>query len=524
MQKVKLAPSSGRSRSEVAVRDTFFTLPQKPRISQRSANHWWRTAQWCGVGTLGVALITWAGFRLHFNFAAASLCYLVSIVLESLTGDFFASCVVSLVALGSLDYFFTSPILSFRVGQPINILALFCFLVTSLVITRLASKLKDRAELSNAQHKKTQQLYEVAQHLLAADPRDASGTNFLEPFRGAFGVRAACLFDAESSTLHTAGDSHYDLPQRTRDAFMRGQNADDDLHGIVVRCIRISGRTTGAVGFEGLEDAALTAGPLTALAAALLERSHAIRNANQAAAAAQAESYRSVILDALAHEFKTPLSTILAAAGALREAASLGTEHLEMAETVEAEAARLGRLTTRLIRTARLEQEEIRPWMELTHFATVVADAVAQCSKQAGDHRINVLERCRSADVLADPDLLRLAISQLLDNACKYSVPGSDVDLIISKQDGRISLQVLSTGGPILSSESAQIFNRFYRGVDARKMTAGTGLGLYVARKIAIAHGGDLELDSEPAPEDSVAFRMTLPIPESEIDDIRGRL
>jgi len=77
-------------------------------------------------------------------------------------------------------------------------------------------------------------------------------------------------------------------------------------------------------GFEGLEDASLTAGPLTALAAALLERSLAVRNASQAAAAAQAESYRSVILDALAHEFKTPLSTILAAAGALRESASLG--------------------------------------------------------------------------------------------------------------------------------------------------------------------------------------------------------
>ena len=94
----------------------------------------------------------------------------------------------------------------------------------------------------------------------------------------------------------------------------------------------------------------------------------------------------------------------------------------------------------------------------------------------------------------------------------------------VAKQDGRISLRVLSTGSPILSNESAQIFNRFYRGVDARRMTPGTGLGLYVARKIAIAHGGNLELDSEPAAEDSVAFRMTLPIPESEIDDIRGAL
>jgi two-component system sensor histidine kinase KdpD len=484
---------------------------------------WWRSVQWCALGTLGVALITWTGFRLEFNFAAASLCYLLLIVLQSLTGDFLACCIVSLVALGNLDYFFTTPILSFRVGHPINILALFSFLVTALVITRLVSKVRDKADLSHAQREKTQQLYEVAQQLLAAEPRD-TGAHFLESFRGAFGVRAACLFDAQSSELHVAGVSHYDLEQRTRDAFMRGQNDDDGNSGIFVRCIRIADRTTGAVGFEGLEDATLTAGPLTALAAALLERSHAVRNANQATAAAQAESYRSVILDALAHEFKTPLSTILAAAGALREAASLGTEHMEMAETVEAEAARLARLTMRLIRTARLEQEEIRPWMELTHFPAVVADAVKQYCKLSGDRRINVLERCHSTDVLADPDLLRLAISQLLDNACKYSLAGSDVDLIISRQDGLVSLRVLSTGTPILSSESAHIFSRFYRGVDARRMTAGTGLGLYVARKIAIAHGGNLELDSEPSAEERVSFRMTLPIPESEIDVIRGKL
>lgn len=522
MQNAGPAPFSAKSPHQVAVREAFLARPKKKDgLERRTDSYWSRRAQWCALGTLGVALITWAGFQLQFNFAAASLCYLLLIVLQSLTGDFPACCFVSLVALGSLDYFFTSPILSFRVGHPVNILALFCFLATALVITRLVSKVRDKAELSYAQHQKTQQLYEVAQHLLAADPREASGA-FLEPFRGAFGVRAACLFDAESSELHVAGHSQYDLEQRTRDAFIRGQDDDDRRSGIFVRCIRVAERTTGAVGFEGLEDASLTAGPLTALAAALLERTHAVRNANQAAAEAQTEAYRSVILDALAHEFKTPLSTILAAAGALREAASLGPEHLEMAETVEAEAARLGRLTTRLIRTARLEQEEIRPWMELTHFSSVVADAVNQYSRLSGDRRINVLESCHSTDVLADPDLLRLAISQLLDNACKYSVAGSTVDLIIASQDGHISLRVLSTGTPILSSERAHIFNRFYRGMDARRTTSGTGLGLYVARKIAIAHGGDLELDSEPSDDESVTFRMTLPIPESELDDIRG--
>jgi two-component system sensor histidine kinase KdpD len=125
----------------------------------------------------------------------------------------------------------------------------------------------------------------------------------------------------------------------------------------ILGCIRVSGRTIGAIGFEGLENADLTAGPLTALAAAHLERTHSFVHASRAAAAAQTESDRSAVLDALAHEFKTPLSTILTAAGALREVECLGLQHRELAETVEPEAARLGRLTSRLIRTARLERE-----------------------------------------------------------------------------------------------------------------------------------------------------------------------
>lgn len=497
------------------------TVGTAEQLAEFDERRWSGTLKWCALGSLGVALITWAGFQLQFNFASASLCYLLLIVLESLTGDFAACSFVSLAALGSLDYFFTSPILSFRVGQPTNILALFCFLATALVITRLVSQLRDRVAMSFAQQAKTQELYEVAQHLLAADPRETSGA-FLEPFRGAFGVRSACLFDAESNELHVAGRLGADLAQRTRDAFIRSRDADDERSGIVVRCIRVAGRTTGAVGFEGLEDVALTAGPMTALAAALLERTHAVRDTNQAEAAAQAEAYRGVILDALAHEFKTPLSTIMAAAGALREAAALGVEHMEMAETVEAEAARLGRLTTRLIRTARLEQEEIRPWMELTRFSSVVAEAVSQYSRISSDRRISVLERCHSTDVFADPELLRLAISQLLDNACKYSAPGSPVDLILARNNGLISLRIMSTGTPILPSDRAHIFDRFYRGVDARRTTTGTGLGLYVARKIAIAHGGDLELDDQPSNDNTVTFRMTLPVPEGELDDVRG--
>jgi two-component system sensor histidine kinase KdpD len=388
----------------------------------------WRAARWCVFGGLGVLLLTLLGSQMHLGFAPASFCYLLLLVLQSLSGDFIASAMVSFLAVGCLEYFFVEPVFSFRIARPLDILGLVAFLVTGLTITRLVTKVQAKTESSRLQHEKLQRLYDLAQQLLGLEPDGAAASNFLEPFHGVFGIRTACLFDAVNADVYIAGDPSGGLEEKTGEAFIHGKDYDDREYGISVRCVRVGSTTTGAVGFEGLEDPDLTAGPLAALAAAHLERKHAFLSASRAAATAQTESYRSTILDVLAHEFKTPLSTILAAAGSLREADSLGPHHREMAETVELEAARLGRLTC-LIRTARLEREEVKPWIELLDLTAVIEDTVAQHARQSVGRRMSVVKECESSEVLADPELLRLAVSQLIDNACKYSTPGSTVTL-----------------------------------------------------------------------------------------------
>ena len=481
----------------------------------------WTKAKWCALGMLGVSVLTFIAFRLHLSFGVASFGYLFLLVVQSLSGEFVSSALVSFLSVACLDYLFVPPLFSFQVNSPLDILALVSFLATGLVITRLVTKVRAGTELSRLHHEKLQRLYELAQQMLALEPDAAAGNQFLKPFCGVFGVRAACLFDATNAEVYIAGSAQPDLEKRTGDAFIRGADSDASGQGISVRCIRIGGRITGAIGFEGLEDPHLTAGPLAALAAAQLERTHSFAHASRAAAAVQTESYRTVILDALAHEFKTPLSTILAAAGALREAGSLGPHQREMADTVESEAARLGRLTTRLIRTARLEREEVKPWMELIDVASVLADTVEQYSKQSAGRRISVVKECHSTTVLADPELLRLAVSQLLGNACKYSTPGSTVTLSIGREDDSLALRVMSSGNPIPEGEKNKIFDRFYRGSDGRRASAGgSGLGLFVARKIAVALGGSLDLDSKVGLGDDTAFRLILPVPESEREHV----
>ena len=338
----------------------------------------------------------------------------------------------------------------------------------------------------------------------------------MEPFLQVFGITAACLFDAASADVYIAGHPHPDLEMKTGESFIHGRDIDDAVRGISVRRIRVGGRIVGAIGFEGLEEPALTASALAALAAAHLERKHSFVHASRANATAQSESYRTAILDALAHEFKTPLATILAAAGALREGGSLGPHHREMAETVESEAARLGRLTSRLIRTARLEREEVKPWVEVIDLYAAMTDTVHYYNKLSNSRRISVIRDCEATEVLADPELVRLAVSQLLDNACKYSVPGAAITLSLTRVDDHLAIRVINPGSPIPAAERSKIFDRYYRGMDARRNVPGSGLGLFVARKIALALGGSLDLESDAVSGDAVIFRLMLPVPENE--------
>jgi two-component system sensor histidine kinase KdpD len=244
----------------------------------------------------------------------------------------------------------------------------------------------------------------------------------------------------------------------------------------------------------------------------MLERAHTFRTASHAAAAAQAELFRGALLDALAHEFKTPLATIVTAAGGLRELGPLCPEQLDLTDIVETEASRLSLLTSRLLRTAQLDREEVKPQLELTDMGDLIAVLADQYSRQWTDRKLSVRKDAVATGVMADPELLQLALRQLLDNACKYSVPGSAVRVSIDLQDDWVAIRTSNSGSYIRPNEQARIFERFYRGAEAQHKAPGSGLGLYVARKIVHAHGGSLDLEMGPSTRQDTAFLLALPL------------
>jgi two-component system sensor histidine kinase KdpD len=282
--------------------------------------------------------------------------------------------------------------------------------------------------------------------------------------------------------------------------------------------LRAGANGIGAIAFVGLRDPELMAGPLSALAATMLERAHTFRTASRAAAAAQTELFRGAILDALAHEFKTPLATIVTASGALREIGPLAEDQVELTEIVETEASRLSILTSRLLQIARLDREEIKPHLELTDVVELVTDLADQYAERWPDRKCSLTKDAKVAKVLADAELLRLAVRQLLDNACKYSQPDSTIRIGIDLQGELVTIRIWNRGNPVSSKDRTRIFERFYRGTDERDRAPGSGLGLYVARKIAKAHGGNLELEGDESNQEGNTFRLTIPVDGTNSD------
>jgi signal transduction histidine kinase len=160
---------------------------------------------------------------------------------------------------------------------------------------------------------------------------------------------------------------------------------------------------------------------------------------------------------------------------------------------------------------ARLDREEVKPRMRNADIPALVERVVQRYAGQSQERQVTVSCQCQHGQAPADRELLDLALTQLLDNALKYSIPGSAVTVTIRLEDNCIAVRVRNEGRSIAPQEQDRIFERFYRGADVRKQVSGAGLGLYVARKIAMAHGGSLVLDKTTSPE-TVVFCLKLPM------------
>jgi two-component system, OmpR family, sensor histidine kinase KdpD len=231
--------------------------------------------------------------------------------------------------------------------------------------------------------------------------------------------------------------------------------------------------------------------------------------AQQVEAARQSEQLRTTLIDAMAHEFKTPLTLIRATTTSLLANPDIAAERRNEQLTIaDEEAEHLRELIDDAIEMARLDTAHIEIHPEVANLNETLREVLASMRADIEEHPIRVISEPSLPSTAFDKRLLKLAIRQLLDNALKYTEPETRVELSAQVKEGVQVVEVTDYGKGIPPGEQNRIFERFYRGPSVKKQIPGSGLGLSITEGIVRAHKGELRVFSRPG---QTTFRITIP-------------
>ena len=455
----------------------------------------------------GVAAITALyALILHVNPTTVALTYLVGILLVASSWGLVEATVASIAAVLCFNFFFLPPVGTFTIADPQNWVAFVAFLVTAIVASQLSGRARRRELDAAARQRDLERLYALSRSLLLSEGGSATPGAIARHVADAFQLQSAGVYDQRADVSSWAGaHERPDLDDRMREVARRGTSVNDPS-GIVITSIQLGGAPIGSVAVSEprLSDTVLQS--VANLVAIGLERSRAVEATAKAEAARESSELRATVLDALAHEFKTPLTAMKAASSDLLSTESSASRTKELAAIIDEEADRLGSLVTDAVRMLRIDAGDfvVRPGRH--RLAPIVDAALKRFAHDLDGHQV-VNRVSAELEVDADRDLLSLALRQLLDNALKYSPETSTIE-ISAQSDGNTALVVRNSGSTISERDQARLFDRFYRGPSAGHIS-GTGMGLAIVQQIARAHGGAVHVASTA--KDGTAFTLSLP-------------
>jgi two-component system, OmpR family, sensor histidine kinase KdpD len=467
-----------------------------------------RFAGECLVGCWGLALLTFCGYVLHFNASTEGFLFLLSIVAVAIVAGFWQATVASIFAVLCLDYFFEQPIFVLTISDPQDWIALGAFEISALVVSRLSSKEQRNAREATRQRTGMEQLYELSRSTLLLDLHQAPGPQLVQIIRRIFKVEAIALYDAHLGRLDSIGDWSADEKEIAKDCYLLDAAHDDSFTSTSQRVLRLGMSSIGGFAIRG-EVSPLIVNALASLAAITFERFRSFEKESRAEAAQESEQLRTAVLDSLAHAFKTPLTAIQTASSGMLEMGGLNAELGELAALIEDEAVQLNGLCTRLLQTARLEAEQLSFRKDDVPVSQLISRAVDEQARAATDHPVQVSITNPNLIVSGDKELLTMILVQYVDNAAKYSAPGSTIAIAARESRSEVLISVHNDGPVIRMEDRDRIFDRFYRSPDTQHLTAGTGVGLSIVKKAAEAHRGHVWVISDE--KEGTTFYLSLP-------------
>ena len=449
--------------------------------------------------------------RSHLGLTSDALLLLTVVIITSLIGGFVPAVLLAITASLLLNYYFVPPIHTFTISSPENVLALVVFVLVAILVSRVvdrAARGTVEAARSNAE---AETLSTLAGSLLRGEQ---SLPALLERIRETFGVGSVSLLRRDSEAPSSIGAQ----AQSPTGAGIRGQwtvlaEAGDNP------CRRPEdGDTEVPVGDDlnlvlcghhlAAEDQRLLAAFATQVAVAYRQR-RLTEAAEAAKPIAEADKLRTVLLNAVSHDLRTPIASAKAAVSSLRSTDIDWNEadRQEFLATADGALDRLTALVTNLLDLSRLQAGALSVTSASVGLDDVITLALGHIARSA-DIELDVPDTL--PEVLGDPGLLERVLANLVENALRFTPQTQVIRVAASAHAGTVQVRVIDHGPGIRPVDRETVFKPFQRQVDHSIGDGGVGLGLAIARGFTEAMHGTITLDDTPG--GGLTAVMTLPV------------
>jgi len=446
------------------------------------------------------------------NPTTVALTFLLAILVVSANWGLRPAVFMALASTLGFNFFFLPPVGTLTVADPQNWVALFAFLVTAVLASELAERARREAQGAIERRAETERLYKFSQQLLSSD-NVAELLNAIPRFIvDCFGVESAALSLPNrpdvyrSNSIRNVLDVH-DLQL----VWSRGEPKIDSKDRLAVVPLRMGVRVVGSVGVSGSMLSRETLEALSSLIAIAVERAGAVEKLSKAEATRESDQLRSVLLDSVTHEFRTPLTAIKASVTSLLSNPGLDqTQRNELLTVINEESDRLNRLIGEAAEMAQLDANKVELHLGAYRIQDAVQDAIEHSKAALAHHPLEVALPDDLPAVRADSERISEVIAHLLENAAKYSPPDTPIHITGEARNRMVMTSIADCGPGIDDFEQSLIFDKFYRGRNQRVQVQGTGMGLAIAKAIVEAHGGAIGVTSQLG--HGSVFYFTLPV------------
>jgi two-component system sensor histidine kinase KdpD len=457
-------------------------------------------ARWIG-SVLGLAAITVLYDRyLHVNATTVALTYLVFILFLSTRWGLRYAIVVSLAATACYNFFFLPPVHTFTVSDPENLVALIVLLITSVVSSRMAERIREESRQTLVRQSELEVLYGLSRALLQTDELSALTNTVPSAIAAACRADSVVFYLLRGDRLYREGvawPTQLGLAELRAFANASAVLANQETQESIIP-IRTGVRPRGVLLIRGLQVSIPTLEAIGGLVSISLDRAQAVDEATRAEGARESERLRTMMMDSITHEFRSPLTAIKLSVSTLRTPSITEVGSSELLAIIEEETDRLDGLVAKSVEMARLDTLDVTINLSPQELLDMVERSLQVASQPLAEHPVNVVIPANLPRIEADPDWLTKLIVNLLENAAKYSRDGEPIFITAERRGEMVACSVADRGVGIDPSEQGMIFDKFYRSRERTGNVSGTGMGLAICRAIVVAHGGTIQVTSQP--------------------------